>query len=137
QALEILSRIERVATSARIARHAASVEIALDLADVRGFRYHTGLKFAAYADGHAQSVGRGGRYDGVGAVFGRARAATGFSLDLRELVELRAVDEAAPGAGVVVAPWSEDESLMALIGRLRRDGEVVVQLLPGQTDHGM
>ena len=137
QALEILARLERVATSARIARHAASAVIALDLADVRGFRYHTGLKFAAYAEGHAQSVGRGGRYDGVGAVFGRARAATGFSLDLRELVELRAADEDAPAAGVIVAPWSEDESLMALIGRLRSDGEVVVELLPGQSDHGM
>jgi ATP phosphoribosyltransferase regulatory subunit len=137
QALEILARIERVATSPRIARHAASVEIALDLADVRGFRYHTGLKFAAYAEGHAQSIGRGGRYDGVGAVFGRARAATGFSLDLRELVELRSIAEPADGTGVIVAPWSEDEALMALVGRLRADGEVVVQLLPGQTDHGM
>src|SRR5690606_32943362 len=137
RALEILAQLERVVTSPRVMRHAATVEIALDLADVRGFRYHTGLCFAVYAERHAQAVGRGGRYDGVGAVFGRARAATGFSLDLRELVELRSIAEPADGTGVIVAPWSEDEALMALVGRLRADGEVVVQLLPGQTDHGM
>ena len=136
QALAILDQLERVVTSPRLGQHSESVELALDLADVRGFRYHTGLSFAAYAERHAQSVGRGGRYDGVGAVFGRARAATGFSLDLRELVELGKAQEPAAATRIVAAPWSEDAALMALIGDLRKAGQIVLQLLPGQTDHG-
>ncbi len=136
QALVILDQLERVVTSPRLGQHAGLVEIALDLADVRGFRYHTGLSFAAYAERHAHSVGRGGRYDGVGAVFGRARAATGFSLDLRELVDLREVREPSAATRIIAAPWSEDVLLMTLIGDLRKAGEVVLQLLPGQVDHG-
>lgn len=136
KALAILQQLERVVTSPRLGQHAASVEIALDLADVRGFRYHTGLCFAVYAERHAQSVGRGGRYDGVGAVFGRARAATGFSLDLRELVELRQMREPAAAVKVIAAPWSDDADLMALIAQLRQAGQIVMQLLPGQADHG-
>jgi len=135
-ALEILAQLERVVTSPRVAQHADTVEIALDLADVRGFRYHTGLCFAVYAERHAQAVGRGGRYDGVGAVFGRARAATGFSLDLRELVELRESGRLSTPTRIIAAPWSDDPALAALIGELRRSGEIVLQLLPGQTDHG-
>jgi ATP phosphoribosyltransferase regulatory subunit len=81
-------------------------------------------------------VGRGGRYDGVGAVFGRARAATGFSLDLRELVELRELAQPSVAASIIVAPWSEDEDLMALIRELRASDQIVMQLLPGQTDVG-
>jgi len=136
QALDILAQLERVAASPRVAQHAQAVEIDLDLADVRGFRYHTGLCFAVYAERHAQAVGRGGRYDGVGAVFGRARAATGFSLDLRELVELRELGRPATPTRIVVAPWSEDPALARLIAGLRQSGAIVMQLLPGQTDHG-
>jgi len=136
RAQEILAQLERVVTSPRVAQHAGTVEIALDLADVRGFRYHTGLCFAVYAERHAQAVGRGGRYDGVGAVFGRARAATGFSLDLRELVELRESGRPSTPPRIIVAPWSDDPALAALIGGLRQAGEIVLQLLPGQTDHG-
>jgi ATP phosphoribosyltransferase regulatory subunit len=135
-ALEILDRLEQVALSPRLVRHAPAVEIALDLADVRGFRYHTGLCFAVYAEGHAKEVGRGGRYDGVGAVFGRARAATGFSLDLRELVEMRQLAEPSAASRIIAAPWSDDADLMALIAKLRGAGEIVMQLLPGQADHG-
>jgi ATP phosphoribosyltransferase regulatory subunit len=136
KALVILDQLERVVTSPRLAQQAASVEIALDLADVRGFRYHTGLCFAVYAERHAQSVGRGGRYDGVGAVFGRARAATGFSLDLRELVSLRELAQPGGATKIIAAPWSDDAQLMALIAELRKAGQIVMQLLPGQTDHG-
>ncbi|HZH06197.1 MAG TPA: ATP phosphoribosyltransferase regulatory subunit, partial [Lautropia sp.] len=135
-ALVILDQMERVVRSPRLVQHEDSVEVALDLADVRGFRYHTGLCFAVHVERHAQAVGRGGRYDGVGAVFGRARAATGFSLDLRELVELRELARPAAPVSIIAAPWSEDADLMALIGELRRSGQIVMQLLPGQTDHG-
>lgn len=105
------------------------MSLAIDLADVQGFRYHTGLGFAAYVEGHARAVGRGGRYDGIGAAFGRGRPATGFSLDLRELVELRR-DRHTPPA-IIVAPWSDDPALLAFIDTLRAQGETVLQLLPG------
>jgi ATP phosphoribosyltransferase regulatory subunit len=136
QALAILDQLERVVTSPRVAQHAGGVEIALDLADVRGFRYHTGLCFAAYAERHAQAIGLGGRYDGIGAVFGRARAATGFSLDLRELVELRELGRSTGPTKIVAAPWSDDPALATLVGELRAAGEIVLQLLPGQTGNG-
>ena len=130
QATPHLDALDAVLGSLRLARHAGQVSLAIDLADVQGFRYHTGLGFAAYVEGHARVVGRGGRYDGIGAVFGRGRPATGFSLDLRELVELRR-DRHTPPA-IIVAPWSDDPALLAFIDTLRAQGETVLQLLPGQ-----
>jgi ATP phosphoribosyltransferase regulatory subunit len=127
EAMAIIDRLERVADSPRLARHRDRFEIALDLADVRGFRYHTGLSFAAYVDGHAQAIGRGGRYDGVGAVFGRARPGTGFSLDLRELAGLC---EHPPQAVPILAPWAEEPELIAMIDALRSRGETVLQQFP-------
>ena len=130
QATPHLDALDAVLGSLRLARHAGQVSLAIDLADVQGFRYHTGLGFAAYVEGHARAVGRGGRYDGIGAAFGRARPATGFSLDMRELVELRR-DRHTPPA-IIVAPWSDDPALLAFIDTLRAQGETVLQLLPGQ-----
>ena len=130
QATPHLDALDAVQGSLRLARHAGHVSLAIDLADVQGFRYHTGLGFAAYVEGHARAVGRGGRYDGIGAAFGRGRPATGFSLDLRELVELRR-DRHTPPA-IIVAPWSDDPALLAFIDTLRAQGETVLQLLPGQ-----
>ena len=130
QATPHLDALAAVLGSLRLARHAGQVSLAIDLADVQGFRYHTGLGFAAYVEGHARAVGRGGRYDGIGAAFGRGRPATGFSLDLRELVELRR-DRHTPPA-IIVAPWSDDPALLAFIDTLRAQGETVLQLLPGQ-----
>ena len=130
QATPHLDALDAVLGSLRLARHAGQVSLAIDLAAVQGFRYHTGLGFAAYVEGHARAVGRGGRYDGIGAAFGRGRPATGFSLDLRELVELRR-DRHTPPA-IIVAPWSDDPALLAFIDTLRAQGETVLQLLPGQ-----
>ena len=130
QATPHLDALDAVLGSLRLARHAGQVSLAIDLADVQGFRDHTGLGFAAYVEGHARAVGRGGRYDGIGAAFGRSRPATGFSLDLRELVELRR-DRHTPPA-IIVAPWSDDPALLAFIDTLRAQGETVLQLLPGQ-----
>ena len=130
QATSHLDALAAVLGSLRLARHAGQVSLAIDLADVQGFRYHTGLGFAAYVEGHARAVGRGGRYDGIGTAFGRGRPATGFSLDLRELVELRR-DRHTPPA-IIVAPWSDDPALLAFIDTLRAQGETVLQLLPGQ-----
>ena len=99
-----------------------------DLADLRGYAYYSGAQFAMYVPGSSDAVVRGGRYDEVGAVFGRNRPAAGFSLDLRELVGL-----VAPRTlrAAIRAPWSDDDALRAAIADLRSAGETVVCELPG------
>lgn len=102
--------------------------VSIDLADVRGLHYHTGITFAVYADGWADVLVRGGRYDDVGRAFGRARPATGFTLDLRVLAGL--LLPAAPGRAVR-APWGADAALLQTVAALRAAGHIVVQTLPG------
>lgn len=104
------------------------LSVSIDLADLRGYRYHSGISFAAYVDELPNAVARGGRYDNVGAVFGRARPATGFSLELRELAAL--VAEGEP-ARAIRAPWSHDAALLEQIAQLRAQGHIVIQSLPG------
>ena len=113
-----------------LAQHVGSderdVNITFDLADLRGYAYYSGTRFAVY--GHGAELARGGRYDEVGAVFGRNRPAAGFSLDLKELVNVlppRALKAA------VRAPWAENASLSAAIAQLRAAGDTVVRVLPG------
>jgi ATP phosphoribosyltransferase regulatory subunit len=103
-----------------------------DLAELRGYHYHSGVVFAAYVEGCARAVAQGGRYDGAGKVFGRARSATGFSTDLRTLLPHLAPAVRRPG---ILAPWGEDPALRAQIEALRAAGEVVVVELPGQEAH--
>lgn len=107
--------------------------IAVDLSDLRGDGYHNGATFAAYAGGQARAVALGGRYDGAGGVFGRGRPATGFSLDLRQILDCLA--EPAPRGGIL-APCVADVGLRARIAELRAMGERVVIELPGQEAHG-
>jgi ATP phosphoribosyltransferase regulatory subunit len=124
-----LGQLERLVGAPQLAgTDDLQVGIALDLADARGYRYHNGVIFAAYVDGLPNAVGRGGRYDGVGAAFGRARPATGFSLELRELAAL--VPEVVPAAAIR-APWGAEPGLAAAVRQLRADGQIVVQVLPG------
>ena len=123
-ALDELERLESATLFARLPQ----LERAVDLADLRGYRYHSGITFAAYVAGQPDSVARGGRYDGVGRQFGRARPATGFSLELRELAGLQ---PEAPLPGAVRAPWADRADLSEAIGRLRAAGQIVVQALPG------
>lgn len=105
--------------------------LSFDFADLRGYHYHNGVVFAAYHSAFPSAVALGGRYDGVGRTFGRARAATGFSLDLRELARL-AAGGTHPAA--ILAPHSAaDAALATAIAALRAQGEVVVELLPGET----
>lgn len=104
------------------------VRIGVDLADLPGFGYYSGARFALYAEGCSDAVIRGGRYDEVGAVFGRRRPAVGFSLDLKTLVGLI---PATSLRAAVRAPWGEDPSLRAAVRRLREQGETVVCVLPG------
>jgi ATP phosphoribosyltransferase regulatory subunit len=107
-----------------------SIPVHIDLAEMRGYAYHTGVMFAAYVLAHGQAIARGGRYDGIGEVFGHTRPATGFSADLRTLVGLYAQLYENKG---VFAPASKDPGLLLAITQLRRDGERVVVDLPGQT----
>lgn len=120
-----------------LARHAQSahpqVGVGFDLADLGGYAYYSGARFAVYARGCSDALARGGRYDEVGAVFGRSRPAVGFSLDLKELAML------APGNGLraaIRAPWNEDPSLRAAIRTLRSGGETVVCIMPGHEHEG-
>jgi ATP phosphoribosyltransferase regulatory subunit len=110
--------------------------IHVDLADLRGYHYYTGVKFSVFAqddNGAAVECGRGGRYDGVGRAFGRARPATGFSIDLRRLATRV---EAARDPRVIVAPADDDAALAKAIDELRAKGEAVVVALPGETRDG-
>jgi ATP phosphoribosyltransferase regulatory subunit len=95
---------------------------------VRGYAYHSGVMFSAYVDGVPNAVARGGRYDHVGQAYGRARAATGFSLDLREVARISPVEARS---SAILAPWQHDEALRTSVAALRNAGEVVIQALPG------
>ena len=100
----------------------------IDLADLRGFSYYSGPRFSVFVPGSSDALVRGGRYDEVGAVFGRKRPAAGFSLDIKALVGL--LPHPQPQAAIR-APWRDDASLMQTIARLRAQGHTVVCLLPG------
>jgi ATP phosphoribosyltransferase regulatory subunit len=99
------------------------VEMSFDLTELRGTAYHTGLMFAVYAPGWPDEIARGGRYDNVGRRFGRARPATGFSLDLRDL--LRILPERDSARGIRVRS-SQLPAAYALVEALRSTGEVVI-----------
>jgi len=104
------------------------VRVGFDLSDMSGYAYYSGTRFAIYGTGSSEALVRGGRYDEVGAVFGRRRPAVGFSLDLKHLAEHVPL---APGASAVRAPWSEDAPLRAAVRSLRDKGETVLCVLPG------
>ncbi|WNL40298.1 ATP phosphoribosyltransferase regulatory subunit [Halomonas sp. PAMB 3264] len=105
------------------------VALYFDLAELRGYQYHTGMMFAAYVPGYGHALAKGGRYDDTGRAFGRARPATGFSMDLKQLASLAS---AAKEPGLIWAPSTDDEALQAAIESLRQQGERVIQALPGQ-----
>ncbi len=126
---EALDHLERLADA--LAEGRPDVRLHFDLAEVRGYHYHTGVVFAAYVSGEGEEIARGGRYDGIGEAFGRARPATGFSTDLRRLATLAAADEAGwPGA--IAAPADGDAALAERIAELRAGGERVIAMLPEQ-----
>ena len=108
---------------------ASGAELYFDLAELRGYHYHSGVVFAAYVKGTAYAVAQGGRYDNVGKVFGRARSATGFSMDLRTIAVHLQQPVAKRG---ILAPYSGDAALAEKIEALRATGEIVVVELPGQ-----
>lgn len=115
-----------------LSRFLPEVSVHYDLAELRGYRYKTGVVFAAFAPGWGQEVARGGRYDDIGRVFGRARPAVGFSADLKGLLRLGAgLEERYRDEPAVYAPWSSDPGLLAAIEALRRTGRRVLTGFPG------
>ncbi|MDH4235231.1 MAG: ATP phosphoribosyltransferase regulatory subunit, partial [Gallionella sp.] len=102
--------------------------VGIDLADLRGYHYHSGMVFAAYHAGSHDAIALGGRYDDLGKSFGRARAATGFSMDLRQLYRLLPAQQGKLG---ICAPHLDDAALRDKIAQLRAAGEAVVVDLMG------
>jgi ATP phosphoribosyltransferase regulatory subunit len=124
--LDSLSNLKWLAS--QIADKNGDTKVTFDLAELSGYAYYSGARFAIYAKNAPDSLVRGGRYDEVGAVFGRNRPAVGFSLDIKELVSAVAP---RPLKAAVRAPWGESAGLRAAISRLRQGGETVVCVLPG------
>jgi ATP phosphoribosyltransferase regulatory subunit len=119
--------------AARLRQAHPEVRVGFDLADLGGYEYYSGQRFAVYGEGFSDAIVRGGRYDEVGAAFGRNRPAVGFSLDLKELAER------VPGTrlqAAIRAPWGESEGLRSAVRRLRDAGETVVCILPGHEHEG-
>ncbi len=104
------------------------LKIGYDLSDMSGYAYYSGLRFAVYGAGSSDALARGGRYDEVGAIFGRNRPAVGFSLDLKALAE---VAGPSPAPAAIRAPWGEEPALRAAVRSLRDNGETVLAMLPG------
>ncbi len=129
-ALAAVDALQDVATDIR--HDQPDLNIYFDLAELRGYHYHTGIVFAAYVAGHGQALANGGRYNDVGEVFGRARPATGFATDLKALMNLQGPVQR--GAGAIAAPASSDAGLAATVRELRGAGEVVITSLMGQCD---
>jgi ATP phosphoribosyltransferase regulatory subunit len=107
----------------------SGLELSIDLADLRGYQYHSGVMFAVYVDKLPQPIARGGRYDHVGQAFGRSRPATGFSLDLLTLANLSPLKVRKLA---ILAPWLEDAALSKAIAALRDSGEAVIQAMAGE-----
>ncbi|OHV09960.1 ATP phosphoribosyltransferase regulatory subunit [Kushneria phosphatilytica] len=125
---EALAQLTALRTS--IGRDFEHVSLYFDLAELRGYEYHTGMVFAAYVPGYGQALAKGGRYDDTGRAFGRPRPATGCSMDLKLLASL---DEQQARHDGIWAPAVESETLALRVSELRLAGERVVQALSGQT----
>jgi ATP phosphoribosyltransferase regulatory subunit len=127
---DAIDYVEQVA--AQLKACLPDVPLHFDLAELRAYHYQTGVVFAAFVPGMGQEIARGGRYDHIGEVFGRARPATGFSADLKNLLAAGKVGLPA-GEAKVFAPAGGDGALAAKINELRAAGRIVIRELPGQT----
>lgn len=127
--LAALDNLSAIAAALQQRNAAASVNF--DLAELRGYNFHTGMVFAVFVPGSGQEIARGGRYDSIGEVFGRARPATGFSTDLKTLMDISQREFGYAGSAIL-APADPDPALAAAVQRLRKAGERVVCTLPGQ-----
>lgn len=130
EALAAVAALEAVA--AAVGQRHPQLAIYFDLAELRGYHYHTGMVFAAYVPGHGQALANGGRYNDVGKVFGRARPATGFATDLKSLIAL--FPAALSDSGAISAPVTDAPELLARVEALRAAGEVVINCLGTDPD---
>lgn len=128
--LAAIDYLEQVAQ--QVSSHNKDLSLNIDLAELHGYHYHTGVVFGVFVPQLGQEIARGGRYDDIGKVFGRARPATGFSTDLKQLIGLSTCDIQVPLK--VLAPIDEDEALRVKIDTLRAEGYCVCRMLPGQVD---
>ena len=122
-----LSELKQLTAQLR-AEAPAGLSLSVDLADLRGYAYYSGARFGLYTPGASDALLRGGRYDEVGAVFGRNRPAVGFSLDMKSLLDVLPLPTPS---SAVRAPWGQSTALRAAVARLRGLGETVVCTLPG------
>jgi len=113
----------------QLSRYIPELPVYFDLSELSGYGYYTGVVFSAFVPGHGRAIAKGGRYDGIGQDFGRARTATGFGSDLRELLAL--ADSSTPAIEGILAPAANDEALRGLINQLRSNNERVIVNLPG------
>ncbi|TCT20841.1 ATP phosphoribosyltransferase regulatory subunit [Thiobaca trueperi] len=129
---EALDYLHRLADE--LSRWLPEVSIHYDLAELRGYRYKTGVVFAAFVPGWGLEIARGGRYDDIGRVFGRARPAVGFSTDLKSLLSHgQGLEQRYQATAPVYAPWSAEPALREAVDRLRESGRCVINALPGLT----
>lgn len=126
----VLAALDNLRHIADTVRDLQGVTVHFDLAELRGYHYHTGAVFAAFVPGQGQAIAQGGRYDDIGKVFGRARPATGFSTDLKNVLSLVAAK--TPEVRGIFAPSDPAPALAKCIDALREAGECVIQALPGQ-----
>jgi ATP phosphoribosyltransferase regulatory subunit len=129
--LESLETLDVIAS--QLQRYFPSLTISFDLAELRGYHYHTGIVFAAFVPAIGKEIARGGRYDNIGAIFGRKRPATGFSADLKVLTSLNKQNQIEQlDKKLIFAPYLEDVTLCEKIRDLRAQGHAVIQELPNQ-----
>lgn len=128
--LSAVDYLEKVAQG--VSQHNKDIRLNIDLAELHGYHYHTGVVFGAFVPQLGQEIARGGRYDDIGKIFGRARPATGFSTDLKQLLNLSTCDIQVPQK--ILAPADVDEALQLKIDTLRAEGYCVSRMLPGQVD---
>jgi ATP phosphoribosyltransferase regulatory subunit len=128
----VMAALDNLCTIAAAMRpRAGEASVYFDLAELRAYNYQTGMVFAVFVPGRGQEIARGGRYDAIGQVFGQARPATGFSTDLRTLMDLSPRDFVSPRSAIL-APAEDDPALHALVRELRKQGERVIFTLSGQ-----
>ncbi|WP_428354938.1 ATP phosphoribosyltransferase regulatory subunit [Methyloprofundus sp.] len=131
---EALAQLEQLADI--LHSYYPELTISFDLAELRGYHYHTGMVFSAFVPEVGKEIARGGRYDNIGLVFGNARPATGFSADLKVLAALTKGTQESDGRARVFAPFApEDRALDEKVGDLRATGCIVIRQLSGQQDH--
>ncbi len=122
------------ATAEKLCSRFPDLPMSFDLAELRGYHYHTGVVFTAFVPSVGREIARGGRYDNIGAAFGQARPATGFSADLKLLTNLSKVTMTPERKPLIFAPFVEDQGLESKIRALRASGQAVLQQLPGHAD---